>query len=372
MKLAKAISLVLVMCFMLCACSASRNLSDLTIVQGVAIDADNTNTKVTLQYLNTEKNTGSTESLAENITAVTSGSGVNITSAVSSASKVLSDTIFFGQNKLIVFGYDYAKESITKGLDYLLRGVDSRPDVLLAMSDKTAKEIIESEERGSRVPAQSIADLLKTGEKNGISCAVYVSELMNLYADKTSDIYMPVLTPLDKCASCNGIAIFSNDKYATTLNEDETFGFLMMLDKVKEGTMTINSETLGNVSIDITATKTKNYVSVKDSNIVFNSEIKMEFLLNDVENGTTVSVNSKETKDIEKLVEEKIRKDCTNAFNTCKSNRSDVLMIGRYLAKSDSSVYDAKKDNWREYLPNVSINLTVKTELTKVNDNSIA
>jgi hypothetical protein len=94
-------------------------------------------------------------------------------------------------------------------------------------------------------------------------------------------------------------------------------------------------------------------------------------MLDEIENGITTAVDEKKIKSIESLVEKKVQSMCNSAFNACISNKSDVFMIGRYVAKTDEDYYNSIKNNWQNALQNVDFNITVDCKLEKVNDNSI-
>lgn len=371
MKVFKTVISIMLVCLLFAGCESSQSLSDLTIVQGVGIDLQDNDTKVSLQYLNLAQSGGSTDSLSGNITSTADGKATSISDALSSASKTLSQEIFFGQNKIIVFGYDYAKESISKGMDYLIRSVDSRPDVLVAISSTSAEDVINSKEKEARVPAENIYNLLRVGEQNGLGAVVTVNDLLNLYSDETSDIYLPVLKSVEDNVLCEGIAIFSQEKYKATLDENQTFGFLFVNNKIDGGAITVRNDELGIVGVEIINSKTKNSISIKNGKPVFNCEINIKFMLDEVEKGITTSVNQKAINKIQSLVNTKVEKMCLSAINTCFENKSDPFMAGRYTAKADSDYYDEVKKDWRDTLDDIQINITVHSELEKVNDNSI-
>jgi spore germination protein KC len=352
-------------------CKSSQSLSDLTIVQGIGVDLQDNKTKVSLQYLNLAKGGGSTESLTGNITTVAQGDGSNISDALSSTSKTLSKEIFFGQNKLVVFGMDYANDSLEKGMDYLLRSVDSRPDVLVAVSDDSAENILNSKERDAKVPAENIFNLLYVGEENGLGAVVTVNELLDLYSDKTSDIYLPVLKAEDDVVTCEGIAIFSDNKYKTTLNENQTFGFLFVKDKIDGGALTVKDSKLGNIGLEIINSKAKNNVEINNGKITFTCDIKLEVMLDEIEKGVTASVDEDKIKSIEKLANIRVKNMCLSAINTCLNNKSDPLLIGRYVAKADENYYNSVKQDWKNNFEDINVKINVKTDLVKVNDNSV-
>ena len=176
-KISKIILLLLLVVLLFSGCSDS--LSEMSVVQGVGVDKTQKGVKVSVQYLDLTKGSGTTENLGGNITSVALGTAGNISKAVSKTSANISSPVFFGQNKVIVFGNDYAQNGLENVVDYTLRAVDSRPDVFVALSKTTAEDVMKSSEHRTKVPVQEIYDMLKTGEETGLSCAVTVKDLQN-------------------------------------------------------------------------------------------------------------------------------------------------------------------------------------------------
>lgn len=370
MKRIKLVILPILLCLLLSGCGG-RSISDYTLVEGVGVDFDRGKTVVSLQYLNLAGSTGATDSLTQNITTVTTGKSNNISDAVFTASKGLSQDIFFGQNKIVVFGADYIRNDISLGLDYLLRSVDSRPDVLVAASDTTAQNIIRSPQRDARVPVESLYDMLQTGEDNGLSVVVTVNDVLRLYASKTSDIYMPVLGVDGKNAVCKGISVFSDNKYKLTLDDNKTLAFLMLQGKVENASMVVKSKYLGNVGVEIINDKCKRYVTTNNGKITFHSTISAEFILDDIQKGITSTVSQKTIDEIERLVSNRIKNDALSMLTLCSNSGCDPMEIGKYLAKADIGLYNKLSPDWQNNIKNVDFDVTANVELTKINDSVI-
>ncbi|MGN0458359.1 MAG: Ger(x)C family spore germination protein [Eubacterium sp.] len=366
------ILLVLLPALSLSACSSHINVSDMAIVQAVGIDKTEKGIKISVQYLDLAKSSGSTENLSENITSVATGEASSIGDAVSETSLSISSPIFFGQNKIIVLGSEYANDDIRDTLDYLLRGVDSRPDVLVAISEDKAEKVISNPERKARIPAENIYNLLKNGEKEGIGSTVTVNDLLGEYADKTTDFYLPVLKSYKDHVTVSGLSVFSENKNVATLNNDESFGFLVVNSNIQNATIVINDDRLGEVAVSINKCKNKNTVSVKNGEIFFSSRVKVKFALNDIEKGITNKVNPQDTERIERLLSNRIKAMCISSVKTCLDKKSDPFKIGRQLAKEDIALYNRVKDSWRDYLKNVTYTASAESELELISDNSVS
>ena len=370
MKTLKIFFCIILISLLLCSCNESQRINDLTIVQGFGIDEKQGETEISLQFLNLFANSGSTEQLQGNITGVANGKSKNISDAVAAASKSISNDIFFGQNKIIIFGMDYAKSNIDSAVDYLLRSNDSRPDVIAAISKTTAKDVIKSKERGAKIPAENVYNLLKLGEKNGLGCAVTVADLLNLYNDKTSDIFLPVLKAEENAVSCEGIAIFSNSEYKKTLSEEQTFGFLFVKDKIESGVLTVESEGLGEVGLVISGSKSFKSVEINGSDMTFNIKVDTKLIINEIENGINNPISEMDLKEVQSKAESKIKKLCEDAVKACFAEKSDPFMCARYVYLKDVDVYNANKESWRDKLSDIDVKCEASSSIQRINDNS--
>ena len=368
-KIYKIISPILIIVFCFSGCMSSNNLNDLTVVQALGVDNIDNQTMVTIQYLDINKSGVATDALNGNITASTSGVSSNISDALSQAAKGLSQKIFMGQNKIIIFGSEYSEIGIDKGLDYLIRSIDSRPDVLVAMSNTTAKDIVENSENGSRIPAENIYKLLKLGEQNGQGAVVSVNDVLNLYQDKTTDVYLPILQSNDDGVSCDGIVCYADERIATRLDQYQTNGFLFIKNRISGGTLAIDNPEFGYIGIEVVKACSKPSAKVVDDKIIFTCKIDVDILLNELEKGSTSDLKPSKIQDIELLVKNRIDDMAISAFNTCISSVSDPFGIGKYLARDDIKSYNSLKNDWHNNLNKVEIVMDTNVKLKNINDN---
>ena len=366
MKTAKAIACIILISVLLSSCTASRRINDLTIVQAMSLDCENSDTKITVQYLNLFANSGSTEQLQGNITETVSGKGNNATLAVSDASRAVANDIFFGQNKLIVFGIDYAQSTLEKGIEYLLSSESIRPDVVAAICTTKGEDILKSKEMGAKIPAENVYNLLNIGEEKGKAAAVTVCDLLNLYSDETSDIFLPVLSADKDSVKCEGIAVFSNERLAKTLGKDESFAFMLAKNKVKSGIIALDTPSLGRISLEIISAKAKHGVEIVNGNIVFNLSIRLKLNISEAEKTLKNKLGEKEYREIEALCEQKIKTLCTDTVRLCFDEKSDPFMCGRYLYMKDMELYNSLKPNWRDNLKNIKVSATATTSLNRL------
>lgn len=371
LKSFKVIACLAVIAFMLTGCMNTVHLKDQLIVEGIGIDEKNDEINLIVQTLKLGAAAGD-ETPQGNRTYNTQGSGETIMDAVSSLSKNLSKKLFFGQNKIIVFSREVAEDDFDRNLDYFLRSQNSRIDVAVCISDTTAKDIIESKENDSGVPCENMVYLLKNGQDAGVSAYITVNELLNMYSDKTSDVYLPVIEKNKDSDSVKikGIGLFSDDKLVHVTNDDETMGFLLMNNKIKTCTIEFEDEELGRVGVKITSPKAKKYIEITDGNIIFNVDIKAKLMVDEIEKGIITSLDKEKLNRICSKADEEINKRCTQAFMACKNNKSDALRIGEYLAKDSPKSYDKLSDDWDTYFSTVNFNVHADINLKNISDNT--
>ena len=375
MNLSKCIKIIvsILLCVVLFAgCSSNRHLKDLLIVEGFAIDLNQEeNISVTLQTLNVGMSNAS-ETPQGNMTVNTSSIGKTVSSATDNISKSVSKRIFFGHNKLTILGKDLILNDINNYIDFFLRSENARADVCICASKSSAKSILESKENDASVPSENILYLINNNQKTGQSIIVYENDLINLYNDKTSDIYLPVLERKDNKSSVKtaGIALFSNGKLSYITNENETKGFVMLKNKADDILVQIDDEKLGKIDVKLSNIRCKNSVKYVDSKPTFCTDISADLILDEIENGADIKLSQDDYLRINKFASKQCEKLLFEAFSACQNAGSDALRVGKYLAKDLPKSYESLKDDWKKNFKNIAFYSSSNITLSKLSDNS--
>lgn len=144
-------------------------------------------------------------------------------------------------------------------MDYFIRSSDARGDVAVCICDGEARGILDSGENDSSVPGENIVYLLSNGQDAGVSALVTTGDLLNLYTDKTSDMFMPVIkmNENEKNAVAAGIGLFSGDRLVHITSDEETMGFLFISNKAKNCNLEFETDEFGKVGVELRDIKTK-------------------------------------------------------------------------------------------------------------------
>jgi spore germination protein KC len=352
-------------------CMNTVHLKDMAIIEGIGVDTEEDSVSVIVQTLKLGAESGS-ETPQGNRTYNTDEDGSTVVNAISNLSKDLAKKLFFGQNKIIVFSRNTAENNFEREVDYFFRSSESRPDVVVCMAESTAKEIIESKENDSGVPCENMVYLLENGQESGVSAYVTVADLLNMYSDKTTDIYLPVVKMKENSDSVQtaGIGLFSDNKLVHITDEEETLGFMLLTGKVENCTVKYQDSQLGLVSVELSSTKVKKNVQIENGNIVFCVNLQMKMIIDEIENGIVTSLDEKAIDDIVSNINSEVERLCRKGFEACTSNNSDCLRVGEYLAKASPNSYDKLSDQWDTYFKTVTLSVNADARLKKLSDNT--
>lgn len=375
-NLVRTIALLLLVTISFSGCASDRQqLKDKAIVQGMGIDyrddKQESGYEITLQVFDVSKSEGSGQSIKGTITTTYSSKGETIFSAIENGQKVLDRNTFMAQNKLLVVGEKVAQSDMAEVLDYYTRVADCRPDVQIAVARGSAKGVIESTCKQSMIPAVKIANTLINGEFNGKSVNIFVFEAINAYKSQTSDMYLPLVKTFgsgkDNNVALDGIAVFQGRKMVGTLDTAETHGLLFINHKISNGNIIINHESLGKITMKITASSSSKKVRIKDGKVYFDVKIKCALNVYEIENGLTDVVVDTDVESFEKSASKKIEKEMRKALKKClKEYKSDVFDIGKLVAMKDHDFYDQNKDHWEDLLDQIEFSVHADCKVKKI------
>ena len=350
MKRINALLLCLALPVLFAGCSGEQ-LHDMTIVQAVGIDGG-TPVTACIQYLDLNRTAGSTEALEGNITATQVGEAATLSAALTEANRSLAGDGFFGQNKLFVLGKAYAETALPAFAEYLRCSRDSRPDVLVAMSSTTAREVLQSGVSGARVPAENTADLITEGEQTALVPSVSVNDLLCRYLNPQSDVYLPVLRADKNAVVPDGVAVCSGDTLAGVLQDDDALGFMLAQGKIKKGTLVPGGES-GKQPFEIVRFRRCSRLAEKDGRLQWRITLKV----------TLYADREGDADALRRLAEKSLSTATENAVRQCFLLHSDPFGLSLMAAKDCPDYLERHRDDWRRVLPETDVSCAVSVTL---------
>ncbi|MDP4120639.1 MAG: Ger(x)C family spore germination protein [Bacillota bacterium] len=335
--------LVIVTLLLSSGCGQDTKLDEKLIIEGIGIDISNGNYYISIQAMNTQ------QSEAANSNGIVIGAtGQTILDAMTNAVQKTGKSLLYSQNLFIILSEKACKNSLTDPLNFFIRYFQSRSSVDVFISKVPAQDIMSAES------AQSIELLVNAEERSG---RVIRSSLINIISaerNTTSDPRIPVLTLEKKKNITNvttdGTAVFSKNKFAGYLNNDETLGALFILGKANNAATVCNG-----MSCYIDNSKSKVSVSVINGKITYTIDV----------NAQCNAFDTKKTiydYDVRNAFQNRIYNLITEAINKSVGDYSaDIFEFGKLLLQKEPAKYNSIS-NFSDALKNASFDISVKVK----------
>ncbi len=243
---------------MISGCWDYREINNLAIVAGAAIDREQDMYNITVEVLKPETGKEGTKITSE----IFSGQGSTIFEAVRNTILKTGKKLYWSHAKVIIVGQDLARDGIMPVADWVSMLIETRPDLWMLISrEKTAGEILEYNTKLEDVKSFYMEALFKTeNEIPRFSNIELWQMLANLSAGGMSAIAPAVGIVEDKGIKqpeIYGCAVFKGDKMTGLLDGIETRNVIWIRGKGAEGGIISVSETIDSEHVDISLEVTK-------------------------------------------------------------------------------------------------------------------
>ncbi|MGE4353448.1 MAG: Ger(x)C family spore germination protein [Oscillospiraceae bacterium] len=355
-------------------CWNNRELDTLGIVMGVGLDkpAEGGRIKITAQLVNpnnssSSKNgggSGSDSSPFWNVEAT----GDTVFSAVRDLTDISSRRLFFPHNQVLVFGKSLAENGVRDYIDFFARDPETRPNVLILISEGTAEEILNTKSKLEAMPAENIHQLIDGASANTSQIAsVKLKDLITRLMSKTTAPIAPMIEITErggeKTATLSGTAVFKDDKLVGKLDKTEGRGLLWVLDEVESGIIKVNHKTSGDlISIEIVRANGKFKPEIKDGKIKIKIDITESGNIGDQSGDEDLSELS-EISILEDELSETIRDEIMSAIEKAKNLNTDIFGFGDSIHQHYPKEWKELEDKWDEIFPQLEVEIKVEAKI---------
>ena len=372
-KMAGLLLLIFLLVLAEAGCSSSRELNELVVVMGMGFDIDRDNpegiTLVSQIVIPNNIGQGSSEgggsgSSDKPYCNVESTAG-NTFEAVREYTHKACNKLYIAHNQVFVISEDVARKGIAQYLDFFVRAKETRPTTTIIVTDKTAAEVLNVEPKVNLLPAININKLIQAQVSNSQSREVNVQEYVSVMQSKTTSFVTPMLSILHEgentLLSVKGMAVFKKDKMVGELDEDETRGYLWVIDKIQSGAVNVEIEDQ-KISTEIKSSKTNLSSEIKDGKVVMNIKVTQTGIMT-TQTGTVNMATIMGIGKIEEKVKEEIANEITLAIKKAKELNADIFGFGEEVHKYHSKEWDAMKDDWETLFHEVEVNIEVEAQI---------
>lgn len=346
-----------------------REVEDLELIKTVGIDLGKGGTGVVITA-------GSGLSLAGRAPQVYEMEASTIAEAINKMQKSpAGKETFFSHTEYVVIGESAAKNGISGFLDYIERAQNIRLKTgMFIARDSTAQKLlmdVVSEKT-------STADILSFMEKDSqyvgygevVTCQDAASSLerygcalvLALKAKKTPEIFGEsgeyTIVPA-------GYGIIKDGKLAGYTDEEAAHGIGILMNALKFYNVNVDDGIGGYAALGITKAETK-YKPHFESGELTRLDINIEADANVIELKDPVDIEDKKVrKNMERQIDEEIKKQVESAIELSKEMEIDFLELGGRIERQKPVKFSKIKGSWDEVFKQLEINVNVTTTLKR-------
>lgn len=363
------IFLILIICpIILCGCWNYKEIDQLAIVAGIAIDKD----VVTNKYiLTTEIVTTQSQGVSSIINSqLFTSEGDSIFSAVRNAIEITGLRLFWSDAKLVIISESIAKEGVIPVLDWTNRSNFVRPDMwLLIANGNSAAEILEYKIKLNEVTSFHLDDTMNSWKVlskfpgsmvwsfiDGLSSPGNSQAVATVKNEQNAGIISPLI---------EGSAIFKADKLIGYLNGDETLYMLLAENKIKQGLIVLKnvSGSNTNVTLEINDNRTKLTPLYNNGTVSMIIDIYPVVSIHEIQ-GTTDFMTEENIKIVQDETEKNIKSNVQELINKFqKDYNSDVLGFEDTFKKEKPKVSENLKNNGIDIFTNIKTIVNVHAQI---------
>ena len=359
----KKLFLVLII-FTLTGCWNYRELNQLAIATGFAIDIVDDEFEVTILISNSQKQ-GSSDGNSQASAAVYKGQGKTIFEAIKDASMGISKQIYVSHIEILVLSEDVAKEKTEDVIDFFFRYPQTRNEYLMIIAkDCKAGDTFKVTTQLETFPSQNISKNIEITDK--LQGFIYEVSFNDFVTDLIEEGVNPVLPSISIVGNVQEgnkeeniqqneassylklgmMGIFKGFNFVGFSSRDQSKGINMINNHVQT-TLIVSECQNGKAVVEINGLKTKPELDL--SNDIPKIKLKVEAKGSISEVTCDLKIDEHESiKEISKLSEEKIVEFVNAGIDFAKENKTDIFGFGNMIYKEDFKYWYKIKDNWND------------------------
>lgn len=310
----KKIILLIVIIIFMSGCYDYRELNNMAVIDGIAIDYKENNYIVKLEVVKSKKGKDGNEIKTE----VLEASDEVLAQAFYKATKRSSNETYLGHVSLLVLSEELARNGINDVIDYVLRDIEISNDYSILISNNIDLFDMEIDDESISQKVNNILNVT-LGEGNNVTVDMVGNKLLN----RNIDLVIPYLSIVDEELKISKIAYFDEDRLKNII-DNKIYNFLVL------------------DNIDINFYDNDNVINIYDKDIKY--DIKDDVVYIDVScNGKIMDVSGKydlndssSYKKLESIISKNIKSDINKFLKEYK----DLIGINDVYYKK----YNKNKD----------------------------
>jgi spore germination protein KC len=380
----KKIMLVIAACCLLSGCWDQKELAEVTVVTGMAVDRG----KDAKYYLSVE---GINAAELNNRTAggnapsiVYGKEGNSLSELTNQMSEGISRNLIYSHMRTLIISEEVAEEGTLEFLDYLERNREMRDDFNIVIArGARAEDVLKVTYQFQKSTSLKLHTQLDTMQETwGGDPGVRLNDVISAWTspgrqpvmaavaikgdpEKGSSVdNMKKVTP-DALVVLDSIAIFNGGRLENYLNLEDARNYLWTQDKIKNTSLTIGCGNNRFIDIRIYNTTTRTSARIADGKAKIKIDIRGESYLEGTQCNDNVDkiaiyedYEEKTEKHIERIVADTIKQ-------VQKEDRVDIFGFGDAVRRKDYKHFREIESNWDRYFTEADIEVTALIKMRR-------
>lgn len=274
--------------------------------------------------------------------------------------------LFFGHTDLVLFGEEVLneKKDVREILDYLHRNKSINWNVNVAVVEGKAKDIFKIKPKEAPLLAPYMVGIMENKAQNSKIGKVTLKQMFSDMEGKGT-MLLPRMKGDQDEVKIEGAALIKDFTLRGYLTGQQARSFMFLKGIIQGGSMVTRYE---NVLIPYTIVnaQVKKEVKTTKNGLEFVFKIESEGQLEEGIYGEEL-LNDTHIKEIEKLVEEEIKKDSEELIGKLQGEyKTDVIDVGNTIKKFHPKIWKQVESNWDEIFCKMDIKTQVKVNIRRV------
>jgi len=368
MKINKKIYILLLFIFIstnLSSCRNYREINDMSIVSGVAIDKGGADGKyeVTVELIDIQQ--GKDINMHSKYITLSGNTMFEISRNMIS---LIGKKLYWSHSKSIIISEDIARDGISGILDWYSRDAETRTDAYILVSkENTAKEILKSKPVTENYTSFELSKLLKNEKTLSNVPVVDLWGILDTFAQDGLSTWLPTVkinkNNDDNILQVDGSAIFSKDKLIGCIDENSTKSILFAKDKVKGGLLVLDKESESPITFEIFKNKTTIKPSIENGNLQFNIYTDTIVSLDEIQSDYEFYTEEGKS-ELENELSDMLQKSIYSSIKRIQSEYgADILGFGAKLYENNPATWNDVKDDWDKTFKTLTISVNSKVNI---------
>jgi len=384
MKKFKYTIILILLIPLLTSCWSRKELNELAITTGLAIDKQDDNYLITAQVLNPSEIATSQQTSSRLPIVTFTRTGQTIFEALRNLTHESPRRLYLSHVRMVILGEEVALEGIQEVLDFISRDHEMRTDFYIAVAKgQEGREVLKVLSPLEKIPTMRMFNSIETASKNIATVkGVHLDELITkiitkginpvltgIYVKGPKDIGNDIanVEKIDPPTSMQTdyLAAFKEDKLVGWLTKDESKGLKYIENDVTNTIITIPCED-GKLSIELYNVSSSVEGSVSNGSPKVKIKLRSEGIIGEVQ--CKLDLTKPETlEELNKKIEENQKEKIQEVVDRAQKDlKSDILSFGSAIHRADPKGWKSLSEKWDEEFPTVEVEYDIKADIRRL------